>query len=401
MKIRQIKVLALLLATGGMTLTSCKGNADQQQGMQAPELAVMTVASTDATLETAYPATLEGENDVEIRPQISGFLTKVQVHDGDVVKKGQVMFVIDQVQLQAAVEQAQASVAVAQANVNTSTTNANNNKILLDKNIISASAYQTSVDALNSAKAQLAQAQAALTSARKNLSYSVVTAPVSGVVGTIDYKEGALVSPSTLLTILSSNSDMDARFSMTEKDVLNFTDGGKRTLKEAIATMPEVSLQLANGDIYPYKGKIYSISGVLNQSTGSASAKASFPNPDGMLHRGNTGKVLIPAIHKDAMLIPQKATFEVQDMKFCFVVGDSAKLVSRNITVAPENDGKNYIVTSGLNPGEVVLTEGVGISAREGMAISPKMTQPVAPAPAEVVADTTKTETVNAEKAVK
>lgn len=402
MKINQIKVLALLLATGGLTLSSCKGNSGQQQGMQAPELTVMTVASTDATLETAYPATLEGQNDVEIRPQISGFITKVHVDDGDIVKKGQVLFTIDQVQLQAAVEQAQASVAVAQANVNTATTNANNNKILLDKNIISASAYQTSVDALNSAKAQLSQAQAALTSARKNLSYSVVTAPVSGVVGTIDYKEGALVSPSSLLTILSSNADMDACFSLTEKDVLNFTEGGKRSLKEAIATMPEVSLQLANGDIYPYKGKIYSISGVLNQSTGSASAKAAFPNPDGMLHSGNTGKVLIPAIHNNVMLIPQKATYEVQDMKFCFVVGDSAKLVSRNITIAPENDGKNYIVVSGLNPGEVVLTEGVGISAREGMTITPKMTDPIqAAAPQAIPADSTKTETANAEKAAK
>ena len=130
MKINQIKVLALLLASGGLTLSSCKGNSGQQQGMQAPELTVMTVASTDATLETAYPATLEGQNDVEIRPQISGFITKVHVDDGDIVKKGQVLFTIDQVQLQAAVEQAQASVAVAQANVNTATTNANNNKIL-------------------------------------------------------------------------------------------------------------------------------------------------------------------------------------------------------------------------------------------------------------------------------
>jgi len=401
MKINQIKVLALLLATGGVMLTSCKGKSDQQQGMQAPELTVMTVATTDATLETAYPATLEGQNDVEIRPQISGFITKVNVDDGDIVRKGQVLFTIDQIQLQAAVEQAKASVAVAQANVNTATTNANNNKVLLDKNIISASAYQTSVDALNSAKAQLSQAQAALTSAKRNLSFSVVTAPVSGVVGTIDFKEGALVSPSTLLTVLSSNSDMDARFSLTEKDVLNFTESGKRSLKEAIASLPEVALQLPNGEIYPYKGKIYTISGVMNQATGSANVKAAFPNPDGMLHSGNTGKVLIPSIHQGIMMIPQKATYEVQDMKYCFIVGDSAKLVSRNITIAPENDGKNYIVTSGLNPGDVVLTEGVGISARDGMVITPKMTEAPATASQTVPADSVKTQQNNAEKAAK
>lgn len=362
-------------------LPSCKGKSDQQQGMMAPELAVLTMATTDATLETAYPATLEGKNDVEIRPQVSGFLTKVNVKEGDHVSKGQVLFTIDQVQLQAAVEQAQAAVAVAQANVNTATTNANNNKILLDKNIISASAYQTSVDALNSAKAQLQQAQAGLTSARKNLSYSVVTAPVSGMVGVIDFKEGALVSPSTLLTVLSNNSDIEANFSLTEKDVLNYTDGGKRSLKEAIGQLPEVSLQLANGEVYPYKGKIISVSGVLNQATGSANAKALFPNPDGMLRSGNTGKVLLPSVHQGVMLVPQKATFEVQDMKFVFVVEDSAKLKSRNITIAPENDGKNYIVTSGLNPGETIVTEGVGITTREGMVITPKTSDATPAAP--------------------
>lgn len=383
MNIKQFNVLAILLATGSIVLPSCKGKSDQQQGMQAPELAVLTMATTDATLETAYPTTLEGENDVEIRPQVTGFITKVNVEEGDRVSKGQVLFSIDQVQLQAAVEQAQAAVAVAQANVNTATTNATNNKILLDKNIISQSAYQTSVDALNSAKAQLQQAQAGLTSARKNLSYSSVTAPVAGVVGTIDFKEGTLVSPSTLLTVLSNNSDMQANFSLTEKDVLNYTDGGKRSLKDVIGELPEVSLQLATGEIYPYKGKIISVSGVLNQATGSANAKAVFPNPDGMLRSGNTGKVLLPSIHQGVMLVPQKATFEVQDMKFVFVVGDSAKLKSRNITIAPENDGKNYIVTSGLNPGETIVTEGVGITTREGMIITPKATAaaPVQTAP--------------------
>lgn len=392
MKIRQFNALALMLATGGLVLPSCKGGTGQQgQGAMAPELAVMTISEQDEVLNTGYPTSLEGENDVEIRPQVSGFLTKVNVKEGQNVKKGQVLFTIDQVQLQAAVEQAQAAVAVAQANVNTAQTNANNNKILLDKNIISASAYQTSVDALNAAKAQLMQAQAGLTSAKKNLSYTTVTAPVSGMVGTIPYKEGTLVSPSTLLTILSNNSDMEANFSMNEKAVLGFTDGGTRTLKEAVASFPEVELRLATGNIYPYKGKIVSISGVLDQATGSANVKAVFPNPDGMLHSGNTGEVLIPNIHNGAISIPQKATYEVQDIKFCFVVGDSAKVHSTPITVAPENDGKNYIVTSGLKPGDVVVTEGVGISVRDGMVITPKntsaQTAPASQASAEAPAD--------------
>ncbi|MDE5887962.1 MAG: efflux RND transporter periplasmic adaptor subunit [Muribaculaceae bacterium] len=372
MKTNQIKALALVLATGGLLLPSCKGNNNQQQAQQAPELAVLTVSESDEALETGFPATLEGTNDVEIRPQITGFLTKVYVDDGQRVSKGQTLFTIDQVQLKAAVDQAKAAVAVAQANVNTATTNANNNKILLDKNIISASAYQTSVDALNAAKAQLQQAQAGLTSAQKNLSYSNVTAPVSGVVSTVDYKEGTLVSPSTLLTILSNNTTMDAIFSLNEKEVFALTDEGSKTLSSAIASLPEVSLKLANGDIYPRKGKIVSASGVIDPTTGSVQMKATFPNPDGMLRSGNTGLVLLPSIRNNTIKVPQSATFEIQDMKFCYVVGDSAKIHSTPITVAPENDGKTFIVTSGLKPGDVIVVEGVGITAQDGMTITPK-----------------------------
>ncbi len=372
MKFKQVNLLAFMLAMGGVLVSSCKGNSDQaQQQAMVPELAVMTVSESDASLETALPATLEGINDVEIRPQITGFLTKVHVEDGQFVQKGQVLFTIDQVQLQAAVDQAQAAVAVAQANVNTAQTNANNNKILLDKNIISASAYQTSADALNAAKAQLQQAQAGLTSAKKNLSYSNVTAPVSGYVGAIPYKEGTLVSPQTLLTMLSNNSTMQAVFSLNEKILLEFTDGGKRTIKDAIKSMPEVSLKLADGTVYPYKGKIISVSGVIDSSTGSAQTKADFPNPDGMLRSGNTGQILIPTIHNSTIQIPQSATFEIQDMRFVYVVGDSAKLHSTPITIAAENDGKNFIVTSGLKPGDVIVTEGVGITAKDGLVIKP------------------------------
>lgn len=379
MKLYYIPAVALLTLGGATALVACGSKDQTQQGMQAPVLSVMTVTETNSTLESAIPASLEGENDVEIRPQVSGFLTKVHVKDGEMVHKGQVLFTIDQVQLQAAVEQAKAAVAVAQANVNTAQTNADNNKILLDKNIISASAYQTSVDGLNAAKAQLNQAKAALVSAEKNLSYTTVTAPVAGIVGTIPYKEGTLVSPSTLLTILSNNSDMQAIFSLNEKTILDLTDNGKRTLRQAVDSMPPIQLQLATGSIYPYKGKIVSISGVIDPTTGSAQAKAIFPNPDGMLHSGNTGNILMPVEHDGVIEIPQNATFEVQDMKFVYVVGDSAKVHSRPITVASLNDGKKYIITSGLVPGEKIVTEGIGISVADGMVITPKEGNPEAP----------------------
>lgn len=372
MNIKQINVAIIACCLSMATLASCGNKNQQQQGMQAPQIQVMTVSESNTTLDSAIPTSLEGENDVEIRPQVSGFLTKVHVDNGQKVSKGEVLFTIDQVQLQAAVEQAEAAVAVAQANVNTAQTNANNNKILLDKNIISASAYQTSVDGLNAAKAQLQQAQAALTSARKNLSYTTVTAPVAGIVGTIPYKEGTLVSPSTQLTILSNNSDMLAYFSLNEKTILDLTDNGTRTLSQAVDSLPPVTLQLANGAIYPYKGKITAISGVIDPTTGSAQAKALFPNPEGMLHSGNTGNILMPVTHQGTIEIPQNATYEVQDMRFVYVVGDSAKVHSRPITVAPQNDGKNFIVTSGLKPGDMIVTEGVGISIADGMTITPK-----------------------------
>jgi membrane fusion protein (multidrug efflux system) len=346
----------------------------------------MTVGECDATLESAYPATLRGTKDVEIRPQITGFITKVCVQEGQYVNKGQTLFVIDQVQLQAQVDAAKAAVAqcaasveVAQANVNTAQTNVNNNKILLDQNIIAPTAYQTSVDGLNAAKAQLNQAKAAqnsakanLVSAQKNLSFSNVTAPNAGYVGTIDNKEGALVSPSSLLTTLSSNGDMEAMFSFTEKEVFALTDNGAVSLQAALAALPEVSLRLATGEIYSYKGKVVSVSGVLNTSTGSASVKAVFQNPNHALRSGNTGDILIPSTTHNAILVPQKATYEVQDMKFVFVVDKENKVHSTPIHISKLDDGQNYIVTGGLNNGDVVVVEGVGVSVQDGMEIKPK-----------------------------
>lgn len=370
---RKLKGLILPALAIAVMMPSCKGKQEQQQQQQqAPELAVLTVSEENTTLDNSLPTTLEGENDVEIRPQIQGFLTKVCVEEGQKVSKGQTLFIIDQVSLQAAVEAAQAAVAVAQANVNTAQTNMNNNKMLFEKNIISQPAYQTSVDAYNAAKAQHNQAMANLTSARKNLSYSVVKAPASGVVGSIDYREGSLVTPQSLLTVLSNNSDMRATISLNEKDLLAMTDGGKRSLNEAIKQMPPVTLVLANGEKYGRPGKIISISGVIDPATGSATAKAIFPNPDGMLHSGNSGSVLIPQSRSNVMVIPQSATYEMQDMKFVYVVNDSNKVKSRNIQIAPENDGKNYIVVGGLEPGEVIVTEGVGITVKDDMTIKPK-----------------------------
>lgn len=371
MKTKLINASLPAMIVLAMVSTGCKKEA-QQQEQQAPELAVMTVQNTNENLDTYYPTTLEGENDVQIRPQATGFLTKVCVQEGQRVSKGQVLFEIDRVQLQAAVDQAQAAVAVAQANVNTASTNANNNKMLYDKQIIGAPAYQTSVDALNAAKAQLNQAQANLTAARKNLSYAVVTAPQSGVIGSIDIKEGSLVSPSTLLTVLSNNSDMQASFSFTQEELYKLTENGARSIQQTIAALPPVRLQLSNGEIYGQQGKIVSLSGVIDPSTRSVTAKAIFPNPDGLLHSGNTGKILIPNTFNNVISVPQNATYTMQDMRFVFVVNDSNIVKSVPITVSNLDDGKSFIVTDGLKPGERIVIEGVGISVKDGMTIKPK-----------------------------
>lgn len=384
---KKITTLAstVMMLSAIVLMPSCK-KQQQQAPDQTPELAVMTIGEGDATLQNGYPATLHGQNDVEIRPQVTGFITKVCVQEGQRVSRGQVLFTIDRVQLEAAVSaaeaqanQAKAAIAAAQANVNTARTNATNNKMLLDKNIISPSAYQTSVDAVNAANAQVAQAQAAynaanaqVISAKKNLSFANVTAPASGIVGTIDYKEGALVSPQTLLTILSNNGEMEAYFSMTEKEVLDFTDGGRRSLQAALDSLPQVTLMLPNGEKYPYPGKIISASGVLDTKTGSAHIKALFPNPDGMLRSGGTANVEIPNVNNNVILIPQKATYEVQDMKFVYVVDKNNVTHSRPITISKENDGQNYIVTGGLVPGDRIVVEGVGLTVKDKMTIKPK-----------------------------
>lgn len=386
MKLKKIVSPTAILALGVLAFASCKKDAGAgAQQNQVPELAIITVGASDQTLNTSYPATLIGDNDVEIRPQITGQITSVLVEDGQRVSKGQLLFVIDAVQLQAAVDaaksqviQAQAGVTSAQAAVNTAQTNVNNNKLLLDKNIISSSAYQITVDQFNMAKAQLNQAQAAvkaaqaqLASAQKNLSYSRITAPQSGVVGTIDFKTGAYVTPQSMLTILSTNADMEAYFSLTEKELLTMTNSG--SINEAIAAMPAVQLQLADGTIYPEAGKITAISGVTDTRTGSARVTALFPNPNGVLRTGSSAKVLIPNVMEGVITVPQNATYEVQDLKYVFTLtNDSNKLVSTQIQVSPLSDGKNFIVTDGLKPGDRVLIEGVGISAKDGMIVKPK-----------------------------
>ncbi|MCM1336600.1 MAG: efflux RND transporter periplasmic adaptor subunit [Candidatus Amulumruptor caecigallinarius] len=360
-------------ALAGCLLVSCGGKDQQQQQQSAPQIAVMTVTDSTTTLDRTYPATLKGKTDIDIRPQVTGFITKVHVDEGQQVHKGQVLFTLDQVQFQAAVEQAQAAVNSAKTAVNTAQLTADNKRRLYDKNIISEYEWQLADNDLQNAKSSLAQANAALVNAKKNLAYTVVTAPSDGVVGTIPNREGSLASPSSTqpLTTISDNSDIYAYFSLTEKDLLAMTDNGQRKLSEAIAKMPEVQLELSDGTVYPIGGKVSTISGVIDSSTGAASVRALFKNPSGMLRSGATGRILLPQTFTNAIIIPQKATNELQDRRFAYVVNDSNKVVGTPITVSELNDGKNYVVTSGLKPGDRIVVEGIGVSVRDGSVITP------------------------------
>ncbi|MBJ2188725.1 MAG: efflux RND transporter periplasmic adaptor subunit [Muribaculaceae bacterium] len=355
------------------TLGSCSKQQDAAMQAPAPSLQVVTIEPTTSELFKSYPAILKGKTDIEIRPQVSGFITQVHVDEGQHVRKGQPLFTIDQVQFQAAVDQAQAQVNAARTAVANAQITADNNKALYDRNIISENAWQVADNQLRQAKAQLVQAQASLTSAKKNLSYTVVVAPSDGVVGSIPSREGSLASPSSMtpLTTISDNSEMYAYFSLTEKDLLEMTNGGTTKLNDALKAIPQVNLLLADGSKYGLTGKVATISGVIDNSTGAASVRALFDNPSGMLRSGNTGQVTIPVTTENALMVPQKATYEVQSIRYVFTLNDSNKTVATPIQVLPLNDGKNYVVTSGLKAGDRVVTEGVGTTVRAGMDVNP------------------------------
>ncbi len=361
----------VLSAFSVMTGCGSKNDKAAAAAQQAPALAVETIATSDITLDNQYPATIKGKTDIDVRPMISGNIVAVHVDEGATVSKGQVLFTIDQVPYQAAVDQARASVNVAKTAVETAQISVNSNRALRDKNIISEHAMQISENQLAQAQAQLAQAQAGLTNALKNLSYTEVTAPSSGVVGSIPLRVGALASPSTALTTVSDNAQVYAYFSLTERQILDMTDGGAISLNAAIAKMPEVELKLANGAIYAQKGKVATVSGVIDAATGASTVRALFNNENGVLRSGSTGTVIVPITFTDVVVIPQKATGEIQGMKYVLVLDKDNTLSQQTITVAPEQDGKNYVVLDGLKPGDRIVTEGVGTKARPGMTIQP------------------------------
>lgn len=364
------KLSLLAIAAAATVLVSC-GNKGGRPNFGDNEFPVQEVTTVSASMQTTYPATIKGIHDVEIRPKVSGFLVQINVHEGQTVSAGQTLFVIDNATYQAAVRQAQAAVNTATAQLNTAKLTYDNAQKLFANNVIGSYELESSRNAYESAQAQLAQAKASLASAQETLSFCYIKSPASGVIGNIPFKVGTLVSASTqqALTTVSDISSMEVYFSMTEKDILSMTKTSG-SAQEALKEFPAVKLQLADGTTYNEEGRVTKMSGVIDAATGSVQLIADFTNPQRLLKSGGSGAIIIPRSNKSAIVIPQTVVSEVQNKKFVYLLGKDNKVKYSEITVEPQTDGNNYVVTSGLKVGDKYVTNGI-TKLNDGMEIVP------------------------------
>ena len=347
----------------------------KKQEMPGEKYKTLVVTTANQTLQSTYPATLRGRQAVEIRPQVSGTITKICINEGDVVHQGQLLFIIDQVPYKAALETALANVKSAEAQLQTAKLTADSKEALYKEKVVSDFDRQTARNQLLEAEAALAQAKAEETNARNDLSYTEVKSPVNGVAGMIPYRVGALVNSSITepLVTVSDDEEIYAYFSMAESQMLDLIlQYG--SLEEACRQMPFVGLTLSNGQTYTEQGRIDAISGTVDEGTGGVTLRAVFPNQGHLLRNGGSGVVSVPTEHKDCIIIPQSATYELQNRVFTWKVVDG-KTQSAPITIYKYNDGQTYIVLSGLQAGDVIIAEGAGLM-REGTAIDTTSSTP-------------------------
>lgn len=352
-------------AAGCFFMSGC---GDAPSAMPRTGYDVISVATADKDISVSYPATIEGRQDIAIYPQVSGTISKVLITEGQKVRRGQTLFIIDQVPYKAALQMAEANVKAAEAGVATAQLLYDSRRALYDEQVISEYDLSTSYNQLLTAKAQLAQAEAQRVTAANNLSYTTVASPADGVTGVLPYRQGALVSPQMPqpLTTVSDNSEMYVYFSIPENNLLDMTLA-HGSIDKALEALPDVRLRLSNGEVYASTGRIESISGVINRSTGSVSLRAAFPNEGGVLHSGASGNVVLSTHHRGVIVIPQSATYEVQDKIFVYKVVDGAAKSAR-IEVRSTDDAREYLVESGLSVGDVIVAEGVGM-LRDGTPI--------------------------------
>lgn len=352
------------------TLSGCQEQQTTSK-RNSREYDVMILEPTSRKLSSTYSATIQGKQDIDIRPKVSGYITDIYVKEGAIVHKNQTLFVIDQVPYQAELQTAEANVDVAQATVDAAELSVSSKERLFEQNIISEFDLRMARTSLASAKAQLAQARANEVNAQNNLSYTLVKSPVDGVLGTLPFRVGTLVSPSdaTPLTSVSDNSEMYIYFSMTEAQALSL----KRqfgSIDNALRQMPSIHLQLSDGTIYSEAGRIESISGIIDPTTGTVTVRAKFPNHDRLLISGGSGNVILPHKQTGCIVIPQAATYEVQDKVYAYKY-ENGVAKATIVGVFEISNGKEYIVESGLIEGDTIIVDGIGI-LRDGAPINIK-----------------------------
>lgn len=346
------------------------GCSGEQPRQDAGKYRILTAEPGDLTLHADYAATLRGRQCVEIRPQVGGFITDILIDEGAAVRKGQVLFVIDQVPYRAALETAEANVKSAEARLQTARLTAESKEALFRKQVVSEFDRQTAANQLLEAEAELAQARAAETNARNNLSYTEVKSPVDGVASMIPYRVGALVDSSIdePLVTVSDDRRIYAYFSMAESQMLDLIEQ-YGSLDEACAGMSDVGLRLGNGSVYGLTGRIDAISGTVDEGTGAVRIRAVFENPQHLLRNGGSATVSVPTSYKSRIIIPQTATYELQNRIFVWKVVDG-RTRSAPVTVCKYNDGRNYIVEAGIEAGDVIVAEGAGL-LQEGIRVLP------------------------------
>ena len=326
----------------------------------------MTVEKQDITVPIKFSAKLKGQADVNISPQVSGQLMKICVSEGQQVKKGATLFIIDSRNAQLELEAAQANLQAAEASANSAKLEYESNKNLFDKKIVSRYMLDNSENSYKQAQAAVSQAQAAVSRAQVNLGFCTITSPVDGIIGEIPVTEGLQVSPGTHLTIVSGNTLMDAEFSVPESVLEEaFASGFEGKIEDALKMFPDVMFVMKNGTEYPHKGRISTATGVVNAATGTIALKATFPNPDGILYSGVQGTVVFPDENKDVLVIPQFAVVRLQDKSLVYKVQDDSTATAVAVTTMDAGNGKDFIVTSGLNVGDKIVTVGAN-NVQEG-----------------------------------
>lgn len=371
------KLAALFSLVGIIGCQSNDKNAAPQTAAPPPilEYSVLVLTPRSTTLFSDYPATIQGQQNIEIRPKIDGYIDAIYVDEGAIVSKGQTLFRISAPQYEQEVRTAQANIKIAEADVQAAQMEVSKVSPLVEKNIISKYELESRQYILQAKQATLAQAQARLVNAKTNLGYTTIASPVNGVIGAIPFKMGSLVSSNMAqaLTTVSDIKNIHAYFSINEKQALQFMRNTPGTTpKERLSSMPPVTLLLADGVEFPKKGKLEQGSGIINTQIGSFSVRANFPNTNNMIRSGSTGTVRIPQTIDSVLIIPQKATYELQGKYFVYVLDSADTVRSTEISIMENNDGSSYVVESGLHEGEKIIIEGVA-TLKNGTAIKPRM----------------------------